>query len=165
MDQIEFRPMNTGIQTTGNAQIVDPAAALNAPQNGAAAETGENGHVYYRNCEEAKVHTLDAQEIANTGRVLDVNLTLRSVCPCRHVSVGCLITELDEEDNEYSRGFKALTVQPHYNSSCRDVEVETVRFILPDDARVDNRTGQCCGTRHFRVRAEAHYADTNVSMT
>ena len=195
MDQIEFRPMNNSIQMNGYAQMVDPASTLgngtgnnggcnggcygnsngngNGNDNGngcqscygQTTDTANNGHIYFRSCEEAKVKEMPDRELDNTGRVLDVTMTLRNVCPCRHVSVGYLVTELDEDNNEYSRGFKCFTVEPHYQSGGADVERETIRVILPDDVRVDGGKRQCEGTRHFIVRTEAHYAESSVSMT
>jgi len=233
MDQIEFRPMNNGIQTTGSAMLIDPASQGNYGCSGKGCghnndsgygfdrdcgkdnnydrgsdkdkdkgsdngygrskdqdnnygrskdqdnghgrssggcngsgncntrttETGGDGHIYYRGCEEAKIKVMPDRELDQTGRVLDITMTLRNVCPCRHVSVGYLVTELDEDSNEHACGFKAFTVEPHYNARACDMELDSVRFILPDDARVGN------GTRHFVVRADAHYADTAVSMT
>lgn len=185
MDQIEFRPMNSSIQMNGYAQMVDPASALGNGNNGGCGcngngngngnggqtcygqttDTANNGHIYFRSCEEAKIKSMPDKELDNTGRVLDVTMTLRNVCPCRHVSVGYLLTELDEDNNEHSRGFKAFTVEPHYQAGGADVELESIRFILPDDARLDGGKRQCEGTRHFIIRAEAHYAESSVSMT
>lgn len=171
MDRIEFRTMNnSGIQASGSAAFVNPAAlTANGGDyghgcGGVTTETREDGHIYYRSCEDAKVKSMPDMELEGTGRVMDVTMTLRNVCPCRHVSVGYLVTEVDAQNNEYSRGFKSFTVEPHYNSRCCDVDVATTRFILPDDVRVDGGDSLCEGTRHFIVRCEAHYADTNVSM-
>lgn len=167
MDNVELRTANGGLEASGRARIIDPAEALNRNHGcrcaGQTTDTEESGDVYYSSCEEAKIKVMPDQEILSTGRVLDVTLTLRNVCPCRHISVGYLVTEVDENNNEHARGFKAFTVEPHYYASCRDMELESTRFILPDDARVDGCSGQCEGTRHFIVRAEAHYADTAVT--
>lgn len=184
MDQIEFRPMNASLPMNGCAQLADPGASMTATTNngcgyngcsgnnsngsqtlcGQTVDTASNGHIYFRTCEETKVKAMPDRELDHTGRVLEVTMTLRNVCPCRHVSVGYMVTEVDGDNNEHSRGFKCFTVEPHYQSGCADVELETIRFILPDDVRVDGGKRQRDGTRHFIVRADAHYAESGASV-
>lgn len=191
MDTIEFRAMNSSIQADANAAFVQPAQSYtsagacgarsgdgNAPEYaqsnaagrcaanscGSDSSINRNGHIIYNGCEEIKINALGDKTIDATGRIMDVTMTLKNVCPCRRVSVGYMVTELDAQNNEHSCGFKCFTVPAHYNAGCCDVALEATRFILPDDARVDGGVGACSGRRHFIVRADAHYADTSVTM-
>lgn len=173
MDTIEFKPMDSAIQAVPSATISPAAAeasdgAENRPSPGCQGRNcprdTSDGDVYYNRCEDAKVHAMPDMYLAHTGRVMDVTMTLKRICPCRRVAVGMLISEVDESGNEYSRGFKAITVPAHYNASCCDVDVPRTRFILPEDLRVDGGKSMCEGCRHFIVRTEAHYIDTSVTM-
>lgn len=169
MDTIEFRGMDSSIETVSTA-TASPASSTekrccNPPHSDhSCPENPENGHVYYSRCEDAKVHCMPDMYLTNTGRVLDVTMTLKRICPCRRVAVGVLVSEVDQSGNECSRGFKAITVPAHYNSSCCDIEMPRARFILPEDLRADGCTSMCDGSRHFIVRTEAHYVDSSVTM-
>lgn len=169
MDTIEIRPMNTSISVAPSAAFAQPGARGGA-QNGAPcchADEGDayaqSGHVRFRNCEEVKQTNLAAIEPERSGKILLVDMTLRNVCPCRRVVVGYHVSELDNAGNEQSRGFKTVTVAPHYNSRATDVQVPRVRFLLPEDANTEEGC-RSDGTRHFIVRSEAHYADSSVTM-
>ncbi|MDO5299351.1 MAG: hypothetical protein Q4F18_07970 [Clostridia bacterium] len=169
MDTIEFRGMDSPIETVSTATASPVASVENhgggsSYQGHSCPENPENGHVYYSRCEDAKTHSMPDMYLTNTGRVLDVTMTLKRICPCRRVAVGLLVSEVDQAGNEYSRGFKAITVPAHYNSGCCDIEMPRTRFILPEDLRVDGGTSMCDGSRHFIVRTEAHYVDSSVTM-
>ncbi|MDO5378370.1 MAG: hypothetical protein Q4G52_08550 [Clostridia bacterium] len=165
MDTIEIRPMNTSISSSPTAAFAQPGTQNRSRccREDEDETRSRNGHVRFRNCEEVKETELASIEPEHSGKVLLVDMTLRNVCPCRRVAVGYHVSELDASGNEHSRGFKTLTVPPHYNSRATDVQVPRVRFLLPDDE--DTEEGcQSDGTRRFIVRSEAHYADSSVSM-
>ena len=114
-------------------------------------------HIYYETCEGAKevCVTSECRDEENIGRVLDVNMTLRNVCPGRRSAVGVHLVELDEQGAEYARGFRSLTV-PAHNAGCnRDVQLPSMRFILPEDVSVAGNGSR----RHFVVRTTNHYLE------
>lgn len=160
MDTIEFKGMDSPIQAVPTA-AVSPASSSNHDHEDC--QEHENGHICYGRCEDAKTCTMPDTYLSNTGRVLDVSMTLKNVCPCRRVAVGILVSEVDHAGNEASRGFKAIAVPAHYNNCCSDIQMQSVRFILPDSLNTDGN-GSLCERRHFIVRTEAHYIDTSVTM-
>ena len=93
------------------------------------------------------------------GRMVEIGVRVRKVCPGKRVALGLLLHELDENDAEHVRGMKAMTLPAHHEASCRDIVVEGVRFVLPEDVSLSN-TGSC-GERRFRVRTHVHYMDAN----
>lgn len=113
-------------------------------------------HIWFESCDGAKEVTLSSEchNEESAGRVLDVRMTLRNVCPGRRAAVGMHLMELDEGGTEYQRGFRAITVPAHNGSQNRDVALPAVRFIIPEDVAVN--TG--C-RRHFVVRTDNHYMD------
>lgn len=157
MDTIEFRSMSSDIQAV-------PAAQESCGCQGGARPVDENGHVYFDSCEDAKAVDMGEKYLDGGGRMLDVTMTLKNVCPSRRIAVGVALTEMDEVGAEHPRGFKAMTVPAHYQSSCCDVAMPAMRFILPEDLRLDGNGSICQGSRHFVVRATAHYVDTCASM-
>lgn len=146
MNTLEFR--NGGLETQ--------AAVYPAP-------TGD--HLYYEGCEAYKLHDMGETALESNGRMLDVTLTLKRVCPCRRVAVGLVLSEVDEAGNEYPRGFKAITVPAHYQSGRCDVTMAAQRFIMPEDLRTDTEDASTCwSNRHFVIRATSHYIDTAAPM-
>lgn len=158
MDTIEFKGMDSSIQAVP-AATVSPA---NTPPENCPHES-DHGHVRYAGCEEAKVCRMPDTYLTNTGRVLDVTMTLKCICPNRRVAVGVLVSEVDHAGNEAARGFKATVIPAHCNPHSCDVQVPRMRFILPDCLNTSGN-GSLCDRRHFIVRAEAHYIDTSVTI-
>lgn len=113
-------------------------------------------HIFFESCDGSKEVSITGrcQEDEAMGRTLDVNCTLLNVCPGRRSALGMTLTEVDDNGDEYARGFRAITV-PAHNARCnQDVNVDTVRFILPEDLSLQNR-------RHFIVRTQHHYLDAS----
>ena len=109
------------------------------------AEAGQDAsetHVYFEPCEENKAVTVaESQHNEDgAGRVLDVNLVLRNVCPGRRVAVGVTLHEVDGTGGEHSRGFHAMTVPAHRDGP-RDVTLPRIRFVLPEDLRIEGADG------------------------
>lgn len=70
------------------------------------------------------------------------------------------IDELDDEGNEYKRGLKMFAVPAHTQSSCRDISVRCVKFVLPEDPDVSD-TMSMCNRRNLRVKVFANYVDND----
>jgi len=129
------------------------AVAINGNSECASGET----HVYYESCDSAKEVTIasECHNEASLGRVMDVTMTLRNVCPGRRCAVGVNLTEMDENGNEYQRGFRSLTVPAHNYCTNRDIELPALRFVMPEDVSVADNGCR----RHFVVRAINHYLE------
>lgn len=111
-------------------------------------------HIYFDACDgkQAVCVSTTCAETQCMGRILDVTATLQNVCPGRRSAVGLALTEVDASGSECSRGFRAVTVPAHNGSCSRDIQLETVRFILPEDQSLQRR-------RHFICRLTHHYMD------
>lgn len=98
--------------------------------------------------------------LESLGRILELNFTVKRVCPGKRVALGVLLSEVGENGDEYPRGMKALTLPAHNAPSCRDIRVKCVRFVLPEDlSAVEEEPGCMCRERSFRVRTIAHPVD------
>ena len=89
------------------------------------------------------------------GRMVEIAVRVRRVCPGKRIALGILLHELDEDDTEALRGMKTMTLPAHSEASCRDVIVEGIRFVLPEDVSLSGGGGE----RRLRVRTYAHYMD------
>lgn len=97
----------------------------------------------------------------STGRILQLDVTLRSVCPNKRVALAVILTEVDAAGEEYKRGMKTVTVPAHTSESCRDVTVRCIKFVLPESLDVSGNTTGMCNERNFRARFIAHYIDND----
>ena len=106
---------------------------------------------------------IDAGDICmdGLGRIVQLDVTLRNVCPNKRVALAVLLNEVDLLGNEYKRGMKTMTVPAHTMEGCRDITVRCLNFVLPEDLNVSNSAGSMCNTRNFKVRFIAHYIDND----
>lgn len=105
----------------------------------------------------------DAGELGmeSLGRIVKLDVTLQNVCPNKRVALAVILNEVDCKGNEYKRGMKTVTVPAHNMSSCRDVTVRCIKFVLPEDLDVSCTTGSICNKRRFKARFIAHYIDND----
>ncbi|MDE7243683.1 MAG: VWA domain-containing protein [Oscillospiraceae bacterium] len=112
-------------------------------------------------CEDS-VH-FDAGDLGmeSLGRIVQLDVRLRKVCPHKRVALGVLLSEVDKEGNEYKRGLKAMTIPAHTRENCRDVTVRNIKFVLPEDLDVCGSPCSICNARNFKARFIAHYIDND----
>lgn len=105
----------------------------------------------------------DAGELAleSLGRIVQLDVTLRNVCPNKRVALAVLLNEADDEGNEYKRGMKTVVVPAHTSASCRDVTVRCIKFVLPESLDVSGTPNSMCNTRNLRARFLANYIDND----
>ncbi len=93
------------------------------------------------------------------GRILQVDFTLRNVCPHSRTCVGVIVTELTPSGIEEARGFKTLLLPAHDGDTCRDIHVSCVSFVLPNDPNNCGCERASCKGRRLRVRVLANSMD------
>lgn len=100
--------------------------------------------------------------LESLGRILQVDINIRNVCPNKRVALAVIVNELDKTGEEHPRGMKTLTIPAHTKTGCSDVLVRCIKFVLPEDLDVSEAAGGCiCNERHFTVRTICHYIDTD----
>ena len=97
------------------------------------------------------------------GRIVQLSVTLKNVCPHRRVALAAILTEVDEHGLEYKRGMKTVLVPAHTKESCRDVTVRCIKFVLPESLDVSGSTSSICNARNFKARFIANYIDDNFT--
>ena len=93
------------------------------------------------------------------GCIVQLDVTLRSVCPNKRVALAVMLSELDALDVEHKRGMKTLTIPAHTSDGCRDVAVRCIKFVVPEDLDVSGNGSSGCNERRFRARLIANYVD------
>lgn len=110
-------------------------------------------------CEDVLHYDLGDVHLSSTGRLLLLDLTLRNICPGKRVGVAIFLNEVDQQGQLFKRGFKAFTVPPHTAPGCRDIQVQGISFVLPEDLNPSDCCHAFCSPRHFEARVFANYLD------
>lgn len=110
-------------------------------------------------CQQFLRFDLGEEWLSSSGRLLELRLTLKQICPGQRIALGLLLKEVDIFGRTYSRGFKALTIPAHHANSCRDLVVGPIRFVLPEDLNPHLHCEKECRKRRFLVQVFAHTID------
>lgn len=113
-------------------------------------------------CNDSVVVDMGDTYLESLGRILQVDVTIKNVCPGKRVALAAILTEVDENGMEYQRGMKAMTIPAHDYPNCRDVLVKCIKFVLPEDLNESQEpANSMCKTRNFKIRFIAHNIDTD----
>ena len=113
-------------------------------------------------CRDSLAVDLGDTYLESLGRIVQLDVTVKNVCPDRRVALGIVLTEEDANGNEYPRGMKALTIPAHHYPTCQDILVRCVKFVLPEDLNeISGNPSSMCGPRNLKVRLIAHNIDTD----
>ena len=107
----------------------------------------------------------DAGEVCMTGlgRILQLDFTVKNVCPEKRVAVAVFLTEINKNGAEESRGMKTFTLPAHYNEVCKNINVKGVKFVLPEDLSSFTSCQTMCRERNFKAKFLANYIDTDFN--
>lgn len=112
-------------------------------------------------CEDTLEFDAGDLEMESLGRIVQLSVTLLNVCPNRRVGLAAILTEVDDQGIEYKRGMKTVLIPAHTRSTCQDVTVRCLKFVLPESLNVSGQTDTICGARNFKARFIANYIDNN----
>ena len=113
-------------------------------------------------CSDAVLVDLGDTYLESMGRIVQMDVTIKNVCPGKRVALAAILTEEDENGMEYQRGMKAMTIPAHNAPTCRDVLVKCIKFVVPEDLTVSGGSAQTmCNQRNFKARFIAHNIDTD----
>lgn len=113
-------------------------------------------------CSDSVLVDMGDTYLESLGRIIQMDVTVKNICPGRRVALAAILTEVDENGMEYQRGMKAITIPAHSFPTCRDVLVKCIKFVVPEDLDVSGGPTQAmCNTRNFKARFIAHNIDTD----
>lgn len=110
-------------------------------------------------CRDSVLVDLGDVWLESQGRIIQMDVTIKNVCPGKRVALAAILTEVDQEGVEHQRGMKAMTIPAHSAPVCRDVLVKCVKFVVPEDLSVSG--GAMCSPRKFKARFLANNIDTD----
>ena len=113
-------------------------------------------------CQDSVVIDLGDVNLESLGRILQLSATVKRVCPGKRVALAVILSEVDRYGEEHQRGMKTFTIPAHNGPNCRDVLVECIKFVVPEDLNVSaGAANGMCNSRNFRARLIANYIDTD----
>ena len=113
-------------------------------------------------CQDSSEVDLHDSHLQALGRIIQLDATLKNVCPGKRVALAVQLTEVGPNCQEYPRGIKAFTIPAHTGPDCRDVKVKCIRFVVPEDLDVSGcGCSSLCSSRSFKARLMANYVDTD----
>ena len=112
-------------------------------------------------CEDAVEFDCGDIKPESLGRIIQLDVTLKNVCPNKRVALAVIVTEVDKHGIEHKRGLKTMTIPAHTKRNCSDVIVRCIKFVLPEDLDVSGSTDSICNERNFKARFIAHYIDND----
>lgn len=114
-------------------------------------------------CSDTIEYDLGDSYLDSLGRILELDVNVKNVCPGKRVALAVILTELDQNGNEYKRGMKTVTIPAHQYPSCRDIKVKCIKFVLPEALDVAGNPNVMCNTRNFKARIINHYIDSDFN--
>lgn len=115
-------------------------------------------------CSDSVVVDMGDVVLESLGRIVQMNVTVKNVCPHKRVALGVILTEVDAQGHEHARGMKALTIPAHHYPTCRDVVVKCIKFVLPEDETPCAQDAMC-GAHNLKARCIVHNIDTDFDFT
>ncbi|MCH5288008.1 MAG: VWA domain-containing protein [Christensenellaceae bacterium] len=112
-------------------------------------------------CEDTVEFAAGDLGMESLGRIVQLDVRLRNVCPNKRVALAAILTEVDNAGVEHKRGMKTMAIPAHTRATCRDVTVRCIKFVLPESLDVTGSPTAICNRRNFRARFIAHYIDND----
>lgn len=108
-------------------------------------------------CSDTVVVDVGDVQLGAQGRIIQLEVTVKDVCPNRRVALGVILEEVGPDGKTEPRGFKAYTIPAHTQPGCRDIQVQCIRFVVPEDVSLWGKS--LCDTRRFQVQLIAQEMD------
>ena len=121
--------------------VVDPCPT---PQN-----------IEFKGCQDYLAYDLGDYVLDDLGRILELSLTIKNVCPNKKVAVAVMLNEIDDYGVEHKKAIKIISIPAHTNNKCKDIKLTNIKLVLPEE---DNNM---CETKKFVARALVNYIDNN----
>lgn len=110
--------------------------------------------IYFEGCDNIKSCDLGSKFVDEQGKILDLALTLRDVCPLKRTAVAIALYEIGSCHSKKLISLKVKTIPASGGTERKDICVDNIRFVIPDD--IDTSTND---RRRFFVEVSANYID------
>lgn len=112
---------------------------------------GNEYNFYYEKDENVKICDVGDLYVENNGKILELSMTLKSVCPDKSVALGIVLCKVNDDKSTSVQAVKTFIVPAVHGDKSEDIVVKGITFVIPCDEKcIDCR-------QHFTVRIEKHY--------
>ncbi|MBE7074803.1 MAG: VWA domain-containing protein [Clostridiales bacterium] len=112
-------------------------------------------------CSDSIVFDAGDLVMESLGRIVQLDVTLKNICPNKRVALAVILNEVDDNGIEHKRGLKTMTIPAHTRETCQDVLVRCIKFVLPEDLSTIDVTDSICPSRNLKARFICHYIDND----
>lgn len=114
-------------------------------------------------CEDAAKVVMNSVELTSLGRIVQVDMTLKSICPGKRLAVSVLLSETGQDGIKQTRGLKHFLVPAQEGEECTDITLKCIQFSVPEELDTDQTANGICNSRTFEVMAIANYVDSDFA--
>ena len=113
-------------------------------------------------CKDAVQATVPDAQILSLGRLVQLDVVLKNICPGKRVSATVLLTETDAAGMEQTRAMKHILLPAQTGTACADVTLRCIQFSVPEALDLTGQPDSICNERKFNVRVIANYVDSDM---
>ena len=113
-------------------------------------------------CADSTVINGNDTTIKDLGRIVQVDVPIKNVCPNKRLAVGVILTEIDSGNIEHNRGMKTLLIPPIESTKCENIIIKCVSFVVPEALDTTGNVDALCNSRDFKARVLVNYVDTDI---
>ena len=95
------------------------------------------------------------------GRIVQLDVTLKNVCSGRRVALAVVLNEVNACCEPQKRGIKFFTIPAYTGTTCRDITVRCIRFVLPEELDSSGEPDVMCNRRNLQAQFIANYTDSD----
>ena len=114
-------------------------------------------------CQDAAHVVLGDAALQGLGRIVQVDVTLKAVCPSKRVAASIILMEVAPDGAELPRGVKHMLVPAQAGDTCKDITLKCVQFSLPEALDATGTEDSICNPRQFTAQVIANYVDTDFA--
>lgn len=114
-------------------------------------------------CQDALRTALDPAQLLSLGRIVQVDVTVKAVCPDRKLAVSIILSEIGADGVSHPRGAKHILIPAQIGTACQDLVLKCIPFSVPEALNPDGTPGSICADRNFQAQVIANYLDTDFA--
>ena len=114
-------------------------------------------------CQDAVQAVLPDVGPGGLGRIVQLDVVLKSVCPGKRLAVSVILGEVDANGLAAPRGVKHILVPAQPGSQCLDVTLKCIQFSLPEALDPSGDGSSLCKDRKLQAQVIANYVDTDFA--
>lgn len=112
-------------------------------------------------CQDAVRAALPEVVPGGLGRIVQLDVVLKSVCPGKRLAVSVILGEVDASGVAAPRGVKHILVPAQTGEECQDVTIKCIQFSLPEALDPSGDGSSLCKARNLQAQVIANYVDTD----